>query len=83
MIKNELVSLIESKSPLDHPILTPLVSLISLCASYKACLIHSMVTLILSDIYHVSIMKFSVSTSPKSGGITGKSHPKHASVHGK
>ena len=46
--------------PLDYPILTPLVSFISLCASFEADLIHSLGTLTLTDIDHVSIMKSSV-----------------------
>ena len=57
MIKNDLMSLLESNSPLDYPILTPLVSFISLYASFEAGLIHSMGTLTLTDIDHVRIMK--------------------------
>ena len=49
---------------------------------FEAGLIHTLGTLTLTDIDHVSIMKSSVSPTPKSGGITGKSDPKHASVHG-
>ena len=75
------MSLPESRSPLDYPILTPLVSFITLCASFEADLIHSWGTLTLTDIDHVSIMKSSVSLTPKRGGITGQSDPKHASVH--
>ena len=82
MTKNDLVSLHKSSSPLNYPTQTPLVSFISLCASFKVVLIHSLGTLTLTDIDHVSIMKSSVSPTPKSGGITGKSDPKHASVHG-
>ena len=82
MPKNDLVSLHESSSPLDHPILTPFVSFISLCASFEAGLIHSLGTLTLTDINHVSIMKPSVSPTPKRGGITDQGDPKHASVHG-
>ena len=82
MIKNDLVSLLKSISPLDYSILTPLVSFISLCASLEADPIHSLGTLTLIDIDHVSIMKFSVSPTPKRGGITGQSDPKHASVYG-
>ena len=81
MTKNDLMSLLESNSPFDYPILTPLVSFISLCASFEADLIHSLGTLTLTDIDHVSIMKSSVSPIPKRGGITGKSDQKHASVH--
>ena len=73
MTMNNLLSLIKSSSPLDYPILTPLVSFISLCASFEADLIHSWGTLTLTDIYHASIMKSSVSPTPKRGGITGKS----------
>ena len=60
MIKNDLVSLLESRSPLDYAILTPLVSFISLCASFEADLINSWGTLTLTDIDHVSIMISSV-----------------------
>ena len=82
MTKNDLMSLLESNSPLDYPILTPLVSFISLCASFEAGLIHSLGTLTLTDIDHVSIMKSNFSPTLKRGGITGQSDPKHASVHG-
>ena len=61
MTKNELMSLLESNSPFDYPILTPLVSFILLCASFEADLIYSLGTLTLTDIDHVSIMKSSVS----------------------
>ena len=81
MIKNDLVSLLKSRSPLDYPILTPLVSFVSLCTSFEASLIHSLETLTLTDIDHVSIMKFSASPTPKRGEITGQIDPKHASVH--
>ena len=43
MTKNNLASLLKSRSPLDYPILTPLVSFISLCASFEAGLIHSFI----------------------------------------
>ena len=76
------MSLPESRSHLDYPILTLLVSFISLCASFVAGLIHSLGTLTLTYIDHVSIMKFNVSPTPKRGGITGQSDPKHVSVHG-
>ena len=82
MIKNNLVLLLESNSPLDYPILTPLVSFISLCASFEVALIHSLGTLTLTDIDHMKIMKSSVSPTPKRGGITVQGDPKHASVHG-
>ena len=82
MIKNDLVSLIRASSPLDYPILTPFVSFISLCTSLEAGLIHSWVTLTLTDIDHVRIMKSSVSPTSKRGGITSQSYPKHASLHG-
>ena len=59
MTKNDLVWLLKSISPLDYPILTPLVSFISLRVSYEADLIHSWGTLTLNDIDHVSIMKSS------------------------
>ena len=61
------MSLPESSSPLDYPILTPLVSFISLYDSFEAGLIHSLGTLTLTDIDHVSIMKSSVSPTPKKG----------------
>ena len=73
MTKNDLVSLLKSRSPLDYPILTPLVSFISLGASFEAGLIHSLETLTLTNINHVSIMKSSVCPIPKRGGITGQS----------
>ena len=82
MIKNDLMSLLESNLPLDYPILTPLVSSISLCASFEAGLIHSLGTLTLTDIDDVSIMKSSVSHTSKRGGITDESDPKYAKVHG-
>ena len=75
------MSLPESSSPLDYPIITPSVSFISLYDSFEAGLIHSLGTLTLTDIDHVSIMKSSVFPTPKRGGITGQSDPKHASVH--
>ena len=81
MDKNDLVLLLTSRSPRDYPILTPLVSFISLCASFKADLIHSQGTLTLTDIDHVSIMKSDDSPTPKRGGITGQSDPKHVRVH--
>ena len=60
MTKNDIVSLLKSSSPLDYPILTPLVSFISLYALLEADLILSLGTLTLTDIDHVSIMKSSV-----------------------
>ena len=75
MTKNDLMLLLESNSPFDYPILTPLVSFILLCASFEAGLILSLVTLTLTDIYHVRIMKSSVFPTPKRGGITIKSDP--------
>ena len=54
------MSLLESNSPFDYPILTPLVSVILLCASFEAGLIHSLGTLTLTDIDDASIMKSSV-----------------------
>ena len=65
MIKNDLVSLLKFISPLDYLILTPLVSFISLCASFEAGLVHSWGTLTLTDIDHVSIMKSCVYLTPK------------------
>ena len=67
------MSLPKSSSPLDYPILTPSVSFISLYDSFEAGLIHSLGTLTLTDIDHVSIMKSSVFPTPKRGGITGQS----------
>ena len=81
MIKNDLVSLLKSRSPLDYPILTPLVSFISLCVFFEAGLILSLGTLTLTDIDHVSIMKSSVFPTPRRGGITGQSDQYHASIH--
>ena len=77
MTKNDLMSLLESNSPLDYPILPPLVSFISLCASFEAVRIHSLGILTLTNIDHMSIMKSSVSLTPKRGGITGQSDPKN------
>ena len=82
MIKNDLVSLLKSSSALDYPILTTLVSGISLRASFEAGLIHLLGTFTLADIDNVSIMKSSVSPTSKRGGITSQSYPKHASLHG-
>ena len=67
------MSLPESSSPLDYPILTPSVSFISLYASFEVGLTHSLGTLTLTDIDHLSIMKYSVSFTPKRGEITGQS----------
>ena len=67
------MSLPESSSPLDYPILTPSISFISLYDSFEDGLIHSLGTLTLPDIDHVSIMKSSVSPTLKRGGITGQS----------
>ena len=57
MIKNDLVSLLRFSSPHDYPILTTLVSFISLCTSFEDDLIHSWGTLTLIDIDHVIIIK--------------------------
>ena len=76
------MSSLESNSPLYYPILTPSVSLISLYDLFEVGLIHSLETLTLTDIDHVSIMKSNVSPTPEKGGITVQSDPKHASVHG-
>ena len=43
MTKNDLMSLLESNSPLNHTALTPLEQLILLCASFEAGLIHSFI----------------------------------------
>ena len=75
------MSLPESSSPLDYPILKPSVLFISLYDSFEVALIHSLGTLNLIDIDHVSIMKSSVFSTPRKGRITGQSDPKHASVH--
>ena len=80
MTKNDLMSLVESNSPLDYPILTPQVSFVSFCASFEASLIHSFGTLTIID--HVSIIKYSVmKPHTKNGGITSQSYPKHARTH--
>ena len=81
MIKNDLVSLLKSSSPLDYPILTPLV-IHSLCASFEDGVIHSLEPLTLTDKDHVSISISIDCPTPKRGGITGQSDPKHATVHG-
>ena len=44
------MSLLEYNPPLDYPILTPLVSFVSLCESFEAGLIHSLETVTLTDI---------------------------------
>ena len=75
------MSLHESSLALNYPILTPLVSFISLFASFKAGLFHLLGTLTLTDIDHVRIMKCSASSTHKRGGLTGQSDPKHASVN--
>ena len=66
------MSLPESSSPLDYPILTPSISFISFYDLFEAGLIHLLGTLTLTDIDHLSIMKSSVSPTPKRDGITGK-----------
>ena len=63
------MSLLRSSSPFDYPILTPLVSLVSLGTSFEVGLIHSWGTLNLTDIHNVNIMKSSVSPKEKRGGI--------------
>ena len=60
MTKNDLISLLESNSPLDYLILTPLASFVSLCALFEGGLNHSLETLTLTDIDHVSILNSSV-----------------------
>ena len=81
MIKNDLESLLKYISHLNYKILTPLVSFILLCASFEAGPIHSLGTLTLTDIDHVSIIISIVSPIQKRGGITGQSDPKHDNVH--
>ena len=76
MIKNGLVPLLKSSSPIDHAILTSLVSFISLFTSFEVGLILSLGTLTLINIDYVSIMKYSVSPTQKRGGITGQGDPK-------
>ena len=66
------MSLLESNSPLDCPILTPLVLFILLCAPFEAGRIYPLGALTLIDIDHVSVMKSSVSTTPKRDVITAK-----------
>ena len=58
MIKNDLVSLLKSSSPLDYPVLEPLVSFILLCISVETDLIHSLGTLTLTNIDHVNILAY-------------------------
>ena len=69
------MSLPESRSPLDYRILTPSISFISLYDSFEAGVIHSLGTLTLTDIDHVSIMKFNVSPTPKRGENIDQSDP--------
>ena len=64
MTKNDLISLLESNSPLDYHILKPSVSFVQLCASYKDGLIHPLGTFTLTKIDHMSIMKSSVMKPP-------------------
>ena len=76
------MSLPESSSPLDYPILTPSVSIISLYDSFEAGLIHSLGTLTLTDIDHVSIIKSSVAPHKKTVESLAKvTQKEHASVH--
>ena len=75
MTKNNLVLLLKFRSSLDHPILTPLVSFISLCAFVEDGLILSLGTLTLTGINYVKIMKCNVYPTPKRGGITVQSDP--------
>ena len=83
MTKNEIMSLLDSNSPLNYPLLIPLLSFVSLCASFEVGLIHSLGTLTLINIDHVRIMKSSViKPHTKIGGIIDQSDPKHASVYG-
>ena len=82
MMKNDLVSLLKSSSPPNYPILTHLVLFISLCATFEAGFNHSWGTLTLTDIDDLRILKSSVSSTLKMGGITDKTDPKHASVNG-
>ena len=70
------MTLLESSSPLDYPILTPLVSIMSLCGLFKVGLILSLETLTVTDIDHVSIIKSRVYLTPKRGGITGQGETK-------
>ena len=58
MTKNDLMSLLESNSPFDYHILTPLVSFILLCISVETDLIHSLGTLTLTNIDHVNILAY-------------------------
>ena len=51
------MSLLESNSPSDYPILTHSVTFISLCESFEAVLINSLGTLTLTNIDHVRIKK--------------------------
>ena len=83
MTKNDLMQLIESNSPLDYPSLSPLVSFVSLCASFDVGLIHSLGTLTLTDIDHFSISKSSVvKPHTKKRWNHRPTNPKHARVHG-
>ena len=52
------MSLPESSSPLDYPILTPSISFISLYDSFEVGLIHSLGTLTLTNIDHVNILAY-------------------------
>ena len=57
--KTDLMSLLEYNLICDYPMLTPLLSFITLCALFEAGIVNSLGTLSLIDIVHVSIMKSS------------------------
>ena len=77
------MSLLEYNSPFDYPIVTPLVSFISLCASFEGGLIHSLGTVTLTHIDPVSIMKSSVMKPHTEKRWNHRpSDPKHARVYG-
>ena len=69
MTKNNLVSLVKSRSPLDFPTKTPLVSFISYISYFSG-------TSTLTDIDHVTIMKSGVFSTPNRGGVSGQGETK-------
>ena len=70
MTKNDLMSLVESSSPLDYPIEKPLVSFISL----YFILFRTSTSI---DIDHLSIMKSGVFPTLKRGGGIGQGETKN------
>ena len=82
MSLNNLVSLHESRSPLDYPTQTHLALLILLYELHEVGLILSLGTLNLTYIDPIRIMKSSVYPIPKRGvESSAKVKQKHASIY--